>query len=219
MILKVAKVKKFYQQGQQIIEVFSNLNLEVAKPTSIAILGRSGSGKSTFLSLLAGLVAVDAGEIWINDELITKMGERQLALFRARHLGIVFQQSHLISNLTTLENVLLPLEILKVRGAREQALTTLEKVGLQQRLRHFPYQLSGGEKQRVALARALVVKPNILLADEPSGNLDAETAETVLDLIFNLVQEQNTTLLLVTHDQLFAKKCQQTWPLKNGSFQ
>jgi putative ABC transport system ATP-binding protein len=182
----------------------------------MAILGRSGSGKSTLLSLLAGLDQPDAGQILCAGTDITKLAEKPLALFRGKTMGIVFQQYHLISHLTALENVSLPLEILKEHDCQARAIQAIEKVGLEDRLGHFPHQLSGGEKQRVALARAMVTNPRIILADEPSGNLDTSTGEKVMDLLFNLVEDIGTTLVLVTHNEELAARCHEQTRLGNG---
>jgi putative ABC transport system ATP-binding protein len=174
----------------------------------VAIVGASGSGKSTLLSLLGGLDTPTSGQVWVGGESIVDMNEDQRAAWRARTLGFVFQSFQLLPHLSALENVMLPLELAGVPGAAEQARHMLERVQLGQRLRHLPRVLSGGEQQRVALARAFVVKPALLLADEPTGSLDAATGEAVLQLMLELNAELGTTLLLVTHDTALAARCQ-----------
>lgn len=216
MILSLEDVKKNYQQGDnKEIVVLNGLNLVVDRPKSIAILGKSGSGKSTFLSLVAGLDKPNSGQIKIDGKDIIPMSEEELSRYRAQKVGIIFQQFHLMSTLTALENVMLPLEILGESNIEQAAQKILDEVGLSHRANHFPAQLSGGEAQRVAIARALVTKPKILLADEPSGNLDDETGQKVMQLLFNLVSQSETTLILVTHDKELAQKCDKIFTLKD----
>jgi putative ABC transport system ATP-binding protein len=210
-------IRKTYGQGESKVEVLKGINLEIKRGETLALLGKSGSGKSTLLSLLAGLDQPDSGEISIEGKTISSMSEKELTQFRASHMGIVFQQFHLVSTLTAFENVLLPLELLKRSGAKERALHLLTSVGLSHRSHHLPSQLSGGESQRVAIARALAIGPAILFADEPSGNLDEETGDKVMELLFNMVKETNTTLVLVTHDQELATKCSRVVHLEHGS--
>ncbi len=213
----VRDLRKSYGQGEAKFEVLKGINLDIKKGETLALVGKSGSGKSTLLSLLAGLDRSDSGEILIEGKNMTKMSERDLTLFRASHIGIVFQQFHLVSTLTALENILLPLELLKRQKARETAQSLLEAVGLGHRAHHLPSQLSGGESQRVAIARALAIGPSILFADEPSGNLDEETGEKVMDLLFRMVATTGTTMILVTHDQDLANKCSRLAHLEHGS--
>ena len=175
LIASIQKISKNYHQGGKKVEVLYQLSLQVKKGESVAILGQSGSGKSTFLSLLAGLDQPDFGTICIVDTDLTQMKQEELARFRSKNLGIVFQQYHLMSNLTALENVSLPLELQRRKEAEKQARIALNQVGLSHRLSHLPAELSGGECQRVAIARAIVTKPGLILADEPSGNLDGKT--------------------------------------------
>jgi putative ABC transport system ATP-binding protein len=215
--VKVQDLRKSYGQGESKVEVLKGINLEIKKGETVALIGKSGSGKSTLLSLLAGLDQSDSGNVTISGNNISGMKEKELTHFRASHMGIVFQQFHLVSTLTAFENVLLPLELLKRENARERALSLLESVGLSHRAHHLPSQLSGGESQRVAIARALAIKPSILFADEPSGNLDEETGEKVMDLLFNMVKETGTTMVLVTHDSDLAKKCSRIAHLEHGS--
>lgn len=216
-MMKVTALRKSYGEGNTKVEVLKGINLEIAKGETLALIGKSGSGKSTLLSLLAGLDQPDSGEISVGDKKISHMKEKELTHFRAEHMGIVFQQFHLVSTLTALENVLLPLELLKRPHAKETAEKLLESVGLIHRAHHLPSQLSGGESQRVAIARALAIRPAILFADEPSGNLDEETGDKVMELLFKMVKETNTTLVLVTHDQDLARKCSRVVHLEHGS--
>jgi putative ABC transport system ATP-binding protein len=216
-MMTVTGLRKSYGQGESKVEVLKGINLEINKGEILALVGKSGSGKSTILSLLAGLDSVDSGVITVNGKNVSTMSEKELTLFRASHMGIVFQQFHLVSTLTALENVLLPLELLKRSDAKTRALSLLESVGLSHRSHHLPSQLSGGESQRVAIARALAISPAILFADEPSGNLDEETGLKVMDLLFKMVKETGTTMVLVTHDTDLAKKCSRVVHLEHGS--
>ncbi len=216
-MMKVLNLKKSYGQGDARFEVLKGINLEILKGETLALIGKSGSGKSTLLSLLAGLDRPDSGEIMVQDKSITSMSESELTYFRAHHMGIVFQQFHLVSTLNALENVLLPLELLKRENALKEAQELLESVGLGHRTHHLPSEMSGGECQRVAIARALAIKPSILFADEPSGNLDEETGDKVMELLFNMVSTTGTTLVLVTHDQDLARKCSRIIHLEHGS--
>jgi putative ABC transport system ATP-binding protein len=216
-MMLVSNIRKSYGQGESKVEVLKGINLEISKGETLALIGKSGSGKSTLLSLLAGLDQADAGEIIVEGRNITTMSESALTQFRAAHMGIVFQQFHLVSTLTAFENVLLPLELLKRSNAKERAMSLLESVELSHRAHHLPSQLSGGESQRVAIARALAIGPAILFADEPSGNLDEETGEKVMELLFKMVNETQTTLVLVTHDNDLARKCSRVVHLEHGS--
>ncbi len=218
-IISLKKISKTYFQGSQRIEVLNQLNLEVEKNESLAILGQSGSGKSTLLSILAGLDQPEFGTLSIDGQDLAKLSQDELSLFRSKTMGIVFQQYHLMNNLTTLENVGIPLELQKVNHYESSAREAIKMVGLSHRLAHFPGQLSGGECQRVAIARAIVSEPKIILADEPSGNLDDKTGKEVMDLLFRLCQDRGQTLILVTHNHDLAKSCDRTLVLKGGKFQ
>lgn len=215
-MMNVSNLKKSYGEGSSLVEVLKGINLEIKKGETIALLGKSGSGKSTLLSLLSGLDTPDSGEILMDGKNISFLTEKELTSFRAQNMGIVFQQFHLVSTLSALENVLLPLELLKRSGAMERATLLLDQVGLSSRKEHLPSQLSGGESQRVAIARAMAISPKILFADEPSGNLDEETGEHVMDLLFKMVKESETTMVLVTHDRDLAKKCSRVIHLEHG---
>ena len=218
-LISLQKISKTFFQGTQRIEVLNLLNLKVQPGESIAVLGKSGSGKSTLLSILAGLDHPEFGHISINGQDLSALSQNELSQFRAQNLGIVFQQYHLMNNLTTLENVSLPLELQKADGYESRSREALEQVGLSHRLTHFPTQLSGGECQRVAIARAIVSQPPIILADEPSGNLDDKTGKEVMDLLFRLCNKRQQTLILVTHNQELASQCDRTLILKNGKLE
>ena len=215
--MKVKGIKKSYGTGVGRVEVLKGIDLEIKKGESLALIGKSGSGKSTLLSLMAGLDKGDEGEVFINDKDLMLMSEKELTQFRAKHMGIVFQQFHLVSTLTAFENVLLPLELSKLDDAHNKAMNLLESVGLSHRAHHLPSELSGGESQRVAIARALAIRPAILFADEPSGNLDEETGEKVMDLLFKMIEETGTTMVLVTHDPDLAQRCNRVIHLEHGS--
>jgi len=215
--LNIINLKKSYGLGESKIEVLKGIHLNIEEGETLALTGKSGSGKSTLLSLLAGLDTIDGGDIIIDGINISKMSEKDLSHFRAKNLGIIFQQFHLVSTLTALENILLPLELLNSSNAMEKAKNLLESVGLSHRSDHLPFELSGGECQRVAIARALAIGPSLILADEPSGNLDEETGARVMDLLFKMVHETKTTLILVTHDHDLAKRCSRIVHLEHGS--
>jgi putative ABC transport system ATP-binding protein len=215
-LLRLKQVTKSFHQGSLKIEVLKCLNLTVQQGEIVSILGQSGSGKSTLLALLAGLDHPEMGTVEVDAENLAKLNQDQLSKFRSKNLGIVFQQYHLMSNLTALENVGLPLELQGVRDFFEPARSVLKQVGLSNRLAHFPAQLSGGECQRVAMARAIVSKPRLILADEPSGNLDQKTGREIIDLLFRLCRERKQSLILVTHNHELAKLCDRTLLLSGG---
>ncbi len=216
MILECKSVQKSFLQGNRKIDVLRDINLSIEKGKTLAILGKSGSGKTTLLSILSGIEKSDAGSVIFNGEDITNYTQEQLTKVRSQSIGVIFQQFHLIEHLNALENVSLPLEILGDKNAVQTSLALLEAVGLSDRASHFPAQLSGGEKQRVAIARAMAIKPALLLADEPSGSLDEETGEKIMDLLFNLVRENDMSMILVTHETELAKKCDNTSSLELG---
>lgn len=216
MSLVLKNVKKSFHQGDTEIAVLKGLNVEIKPGQVVSIVGQSGSGKSTLLSLLAGLERPDAGDILVDNVHLAPMTEQELTLFRAQNIAVVFQQYHLIAHLTALENVMLALEILKMENPRQRAQEALEELNLGHRLNHFPSQLSGGECQRVAIARALVVKPKILLADEPSGNLDTHTGDKVMEVFFDIVKKHQITTILVTHSENLAQRCQRILRLEDG---
>ena len=198
------------------VHVLKGMDLTVFEGESVGIVGPSGSGKSTLLMVLAGLERLDSGEIFIRDTALHTLNEDRLAAFRGRNIGIVFQSFHLIANMTALENVAVPLELAGTGNAFEIARRELESVGLGERLGHYPGQLSGGEQQRVAIARALAPSPALLIADEPTGNLDAETGRQIADLLFAKQAARGTTLLLVTHDAALAARCSRQVRVRSG---
>jgi putative ABC transport system ATP-binding protein len=215
-VLRAQGVHKHFATPAGTLEVLRGVDLEVAPGETLAALGESGSGKSTLLALLAGLDVPTRGRIEIDGRDTAALSERELTELRARHIGIVFQSFHLMGGLSAEENVSLPLELRGDRDARERARAALAQVGLSARADHLPARLSGGECQRVALARALVVEPGILLADEPSGSLDEQTGEAALDLLFDLVARRGTALVVVTHSDRLAARCQRRVHLRAG---
>ncbi len=218
-MIEFKSVTKTFTQGAKEISVLKDFTFSIEDKGVMAIIGKSGSGKSTFLSLLAGLDRPTSGEISIHGNNISAMNEGELTKFRSKKVGIIFQNFHLIENFSALENVLLPLEVLGEDDVMKKALDVLELVGLKDRVHHFPSQLSGGEKQRVAIARAYVTNPEIILADEPSGNLDPETGEMVMSTLLETARKLNQTVILVTHDQELAKKCDHIFEIKNHKIQ
>ena len=215
-MLRAQGVHKHFDTPAGTLEVLRGVDLEVARGETLAVLGESGSGKSTLLALLAGLDVPTRGRIEIGGRDTAALSERELTELRARHIGIVFQSFHLMGGLSAEENVSLPLELRGDRDARGRARAALAQVGLSARADHLPARLSGGECQRVALARALGVEPGILLADEPSGSLDEQTGEAALDLLFDLVARRGTALVVVTHSDRLAARCQRRVHLRAG---
>ena len=203
-------------EGDNTIEILRDLNLEVAQGESVAIVGSSGSGKSTLLALLAGLDNPSSGNVAVEGLDFSSLDEDARAAVRGKRMGFVFQSFQLLSTMTALENVMLPLQLANRADAKVMAIATLEKVGLGERLTHYPKQLSGGEQQRVAIARAFAPQPAILFADEPTGNLDINTGERIIDLLFSLNKASNSTLILVTHDEKLAQRCRRVLVLNNG---
>jgi putative ABC transport system ATP-binding protein len=199
------------------VEILKGIDLEIPRGQFAAVMGPSGSGKSTLLGLLAGLDSPTSGQVLLDGEDITQLSEDRMAVLRGQKIGFVFQAYHLIPTLTAEENVLLPMELAgRDRGGRTRARELLDRVGLKDRFDHYPVQLSGGEQQRVALARAFALRPPILLADEPTGNLDSATGAVVLDLILTLHREENTTMVMVTHEQSLADCAQRRIILRDG---
>ncbi|WP_333874386.1 ABC transporter ATP-binding protein [Methylobacter sp.] len=215
-IIVTENLSKSVATSDGILHILSSIDLIIKSGESIAIVGESGSGKSTLISLLAGLDTPTSGTISLDGKLLTKMDEDGRAAMRNELIGFVFQSFQLLPGLTALENVMLPLELSGDKNAKVSASALLDRVGLSHRLSHIPQKLSGGEQQRVALARAFVTKPAILFADEPTGNLDSKTGTTIIDLLFELNLENKTTLILVTHDQALAARCQRTIKLDSG---
>jgi putative ABC transport system ATP-binding protein len=215
-IVQALGLAKQVTAGSQRITILQEVNLEVERGEAVAILGQSGSGKSTLLGLLAGLDTPSAGRVLLNGIDLFALDEDARAGLRGAMIGFVFQSFQLLPALSALENVMLPLELRGDRGARAEAAALLDRVGLGERLDHYPRTLSGGEQQRVALARAFATRPKLLLADEPTGNLDTATGAQVIDLLFELNRERGTTLLLVTHDEQLAGRCGRRVRLAGG---
>ena len=215
-IIRVAGIGKTVPNGGTGLTILSDISFEVTAGEAVAIVGVSGSGKSTLLGLMAGLDTPSEGGIRIDGHDLFALDEDGRAALRARMVGFVFQSFQLLPAMTALENVMLPLELAGNRGARAAALAMLERVGLAERTHHYPKQLSGGEQQRVAIARAFVTQPALLLADEPTGNLDAATGQQVIELMFELNRERGTTLLLVTHDETLSRRCDRVLRLAAG---
>ncbi len=201
------------------VHVLKRIDLTIQEGEAVGIVGPSGSGKSTLLMVLAGLERLDSGEITIAGTELHKLGEDALADFRGKNIGIVFQSFHLIANMTALENVAVPLELANVPNAFEIATRELTAVGLGQRLNHYPGQLSGGEQQRVAIARALAPSPAVLIADEPTGNLDTDTGKQIADLLFSKQAERGMTMILVTHDPSLAARCTRQIKVRSGQIE
>ncbi len=221
-ILKATNISKTYDEGKISTQVLSNLDLTVNSGERIAIVGTSGSGKSTLLHLLGGLDTPSTGEVWLQGKCLNQMSEAERGEMRNQHLGFIYQFHHLLAEFTAIENVAMPLLMrpnVPVQEARQQAIELLEKVGLAHRLEHRPGELSGGERQRVAIARALVTKPALVLADEPTGNLDYENAQSVFNLLSELQTSFGTALLMVTHDRSLAEMADRQLVLKSGKWE
>ena len=216
-LLQFSDVHLQYQNGQNLTEVIKGISFAINQNERLAIVGKSGSGKTSLLMLMAGLEKPTSGSIRFQEKKLTSYTEDQLTDFRKQNIGIVFQSFYLIPNHTALENVALSLEINFQKNALIQAEEILTDLGLKDRLHHFPSQLSGGEQQRVAIARAIINKPELILADEPTGNLDEENSQVIADLLFNVSQKYQKSLCLVTHDLELAKKCDRLMKIDNGT--
>ncbi|MFZ2973009.1 MAG: ABC transporter ATP-binding protein [Ferribacterium limneticum] len=215
-VIEVSGLGKTVDNGGEPLTILQDISFSVMPGETVAIVGASGSGKSTLLGLLAGLDSPTAGEVRLDDVSLNSLDEDQRAKLRGRLLGFVFQSFQLLPSLNALENVMLPLELAGVSRAATAAGDWLERVGLSHRLKHYPKHLSGGEQQRVALARAFAPNPQLVLADEPTGNLDAATGQQVIDMMFELNARQGTTLLLVTHDEAIAARCGRVLRIQSG---
>src|SRR5690242_9098989 len=217
-IVRVLGVHKYFTRGAERVDVLQDLSLEVQSGEFLALMGPSGSGKTTLLNLIAGLDVPSTGEVWVGDQLISSMSEAQLARWLTRNVGFIFQFYHLLPVLTAYENVELPLLLMPLTGAkrREQVMTAMDLVGLTDRVSHRPGQLSGGQQQRVGIARAIVTDPTLIVADEPTGDLDARSAGDILDLIDELHRTLRKTVLLVTHDPRAAQRAQRLVHLEKG---
>jgi len=217
LMLDVRAITKTVTTQEGDLQILQPISLQVAEGDSLAITGASGSGKSTLLGILAGLDIPSSGDVYLNGKCLTALNEEGRAKVRADNVGFIFQSFQLLPGLTALENVMLPLELRGDKQARQAALQFLTRVGLEKRLNHYPQQLSGGEQQRVAIARAFASQPNILFADEPTGNLDSATGAKIIDLLFELNRTQGTTLVLITHEERLATLCQRRIELAAGA--
>ena len=215
-ILNARNLSKVVTSAEGELVILDDLSLNLDKGDSLAIVGTSGSGKSTLLGLLAGLDLPTSGEVHLAGHLLGALNEDERARVRAEHVGFVFQSFQLLDSLNALENVMLPLELHGRRDAQQRARDLLDRVGLGARLHHYPRQLSGGEQQRVAVARAFAAEPDVLFADEPTGNLDSHTGGNITELLFELNRERGTTLVLVTHDERLAQRCHNLLRLEGG---
>ena len=220
-ILTAKNITKTYQDGKTTTNVLNHLDISINSGERIAIVGTSGSGKSTMLHILGGLDVPTSGEVWLHGQRINDLNETQRGELRNQHLGFIYQFHHLLAEFTAIENVAMPLLMRKavpIAAARQQSIELLEKVGLAHRLTHRPGELSGGERQRVAIARALVTKPSLILADEPTGNLDYANAQAVFEILSDLQKDFNTALLMVTHDRQLAQLADKQLVLQNGTW-
>lgn len=215
-VLAAENIGKQVSSPEGTLTILADVGFSIAAGESVAVVGASGAGKSTLLALLAGLDLPTTGRVWLNGEELTALDEDGRAAVRAANVGFVFQSFHLVPSLNALENVMLPLELSGSGDPRGAAMEILRKVGLLERARHYPSQLSGGEKQRVAIARAFATEPAVLFADEPTGNLDSRTGEHVMELMFDLNRNSSTTLILVTHDKALAGRCDREIGLESG---
>ncbi|MEM9624016.1 MAG: ABC transporter ATP-binding protein [Pseudomonadota bacterium] len=215
-VVRAENVAKVVDTAAGELVILDGIDLEINQGETVAIVGASGSGKTTLLGILAGLDSASSGRVQLVDAVLSDLDEEARALVRGQHVGFVFQSFQLLGSLTALENVMLPVELRGESLARDRAESILSKVGLQQRITHYPRQLSGGEQQRVAIARAFASDPTILFADEPTGNLDTHTGELITELLFELNQEFGTTLVMVTHDDRLATRCERTIRIDAG---
>ena len=215
-LLELQDIYLNYKTENTLVEVIKGVNLKINSGENVAVVGKSGSGKTSLIMLIAGLEKVTSGKIIFEDQDISPYSEDELADLRKRKIGIVFQSFYLIPNYTALENVSLVLEINKIENAQKKSAELLDQFGLKDRLNHFPSQLSGGEQQRVAIARSIILSPKLILADEPSGNLDSENSKLIINLLFKYSKQNNSSLILVTHDQSIAKECDKIIEIKDG---
>ena len=215
-LLELQDIYLNYKTENTLVEVIKGVNLKINSGENVAVVGKSGSGKTSLIMLIAGLEKATSGKIIFEDQDISTYSEDELADLRKRKIGIVFQSFYLIPNYTALENVSLVLEINKIENAQKKSAELLEQFGLKDRLNHFPSQLSGGEQQRVAIARSIILSPKLILADEPSGNLDSENSKLIINLLFKYSKQNNSSLILVTHDQSIAKEFDKIIEIKDG---
>jgi putative ABC transport system ATP-binding protein len=215
-LLKLKNVNLKYQTGNDIIKVLKNINLETKKNESISIVGESGSGKTSLIMLAGGLEKATSGKIFFEEQEISKMSEDEVSRVRRKNIGIVFQSFYLIPNYTAVENVALTLELNNLKNPYDRAKELLDRFGLKNRFNNLPSQLSGGEQQRVAIARAIAMKPKLILADEPTGNLDSENSQMIADILFKYIKEEKSSLIVVTHDPKLANKAKRKIKIKDG---
>ena len=215
-LLKLKNVNLKYQTGNDIIKVLININLEIKKNESISIVGESGSGKTSLIMLAGGLEKATSGKIFFEEQEISKMSEDEVSRVRRKNIGIVFQSFYLIPNYTAVENVALTLELNNLKNPYDRAKELLDRFGLKNRFNNLPSQLSGGEQQRVAIARAIAMKPKLILADEPTGNLDSENSQMIADILFKYIKEEKSSLIVVTHDPKLANKAKRKIKIKDG---
>ena len=215
-LLKLNKVNLKYQTGKDIIRVLKDINLTTKKKETISVVGESGSGKTSLIMLIGGLEKSSSGKIFFQNHEITKLSEDEVAEIRRKNIGIIFQSFYLIPNYTAVENVALTLELNKFKNPEKEAKILLDRFGLSHRFNNLPSQLSGGEQQRVAIARAIAMKPELILADEPTGNLDTENSLMIADILFNYVKEEGSSLIMVTHDPKLANKAKRKIKIKDG---
>ena len=216
ILLKLKKVNLKYQTGKDNINVLKNVNLITKKKETISIVGESGSGKTSLIMLIGGLERATSGKIFFQDQEITNLSEDQVSNIRRKNIGIIFQSFYLIPNYTAVENVALTLELNKLKNPEKEAKLLLERFGLKNRFNNLPSQLSGGEQQRVAIARAIAMKPELILADEPTGNLDTENSIMISEILFQYVKEEGSSLIMVTHDPKLANKAKRKVKIKDG---
>ena len=215
-LLNLKNVNLKYQTSNDTIKVLKNINLETKKNESISIVGESGSGKTSLIMLAGGLEKITSGKIFFENQEISKMSEDEVSKIRRKNIGIVFQSFYLIPNYTAVENVALTLELNNLKNPNEQAKELLDRFGLKNRFNNLPSQLSGGEQQRVAIARAIAMKPKLILADEPTGNLDSENSQMIADILFKYIKEEKSSLIMVTHDPKLANKAKRKIKIKDG---
>ncbi len=215
-LLKLKNVNLKYQTGNDLIKVLNNINLETKKNESISIVGESGSGKTSLIMLIGGLEKASSGKIYFENQEITKLNEDEVSKIRRKNIGIIFQSFYLIPNYTAVENVALTLELNNLKNPYDRAKELLDRFGLKNRFNNLPSQLSGGEQQRVAIARAIAMKPKLILADEPTGNLDSENSQMITDILFKYIKEESSSLIMVTHDLKLANKAKRKIKIKDG---
>ena len=216
ILLKLKKVNLKYQTGKDNVNVLKNINFTVKKKETISIVGESGSGKTSLIMLIGGLESATSGKIFFQNQEITNLSEDQVSKIRRKNIGIIFQSFYLIPNYTAVENVALTLELNKLKNPEKEAKLILERFGLKNRFNNLPSQLSGGEQQRVAIARAIAMKPELILADEPTGNLDTENSIMISKILFQYVKEEGSSLIMVTHDPKLANKAKRKVRIKDG---